>query len=35
VKTDYFVLKNADLYLMELWTSKEYRGKGIMGDLIS
>ena len=34
-KTGYFVLKNADLYLMELWTSKEYRGKGIMGDLIS
>lgn len=34
-QTDYFLLKRSDLYLVYLWVSKEYRGKGIMGDLIS
>lgn len=35
VKTDYFLLRKSRLYLSCLWTSARFRGKEIMGDLIS
>lgn len=34
-QTDYFLLKRSKLYLMYLCVLKDYRGKEIMGDLIS